>query len=114
LTRVYKILTRRAWAEAETSGAYIGSPLDLKDGFIHLSTAAQAGETAKLHFRGQSDLIIVGFDAETFGDVLKWEPSRGGRMFPHLFEPLPVNAMVSIDALPLDDAQVPIVPTLVP
>jgi uncharacterized protein (DUF952 family) len=114
LSRVYKILTRRAWEEAGVSGAYIGSPLDLKDGFIHLSTAAQAGETARLHFRGQSDLIIVGFDAEAFGDVLRWEPSRGGQLFPHLFEALPVKAAASIDALPLDARQVPIVPALVP
>ena len=114
MSRVYKILTHRAWEEAETSGAYIGSPLDLKDGFIHLSTAAQAGETARLHFRGQSDLIIVGFDADAFGDVLKWEPSRGGQLFPHLFEALPVKAAVSIDTLPLDAEQVPIVPALAP
>ena len=114
MSRVYKILTRRAWEEAAVSGAYIGSPLDLKDGFIHLSTAAQAGETARLNFRGQSDLIIVGFDVEAFGAVLRWEPSRGGQLFPHLFEALPVKAAVSIDALPLDARQVPIVPALVP
>lgn len=114
MTRVYKILTRRAWAEAQPSGAYIGSPLDLKDGFIHLSTAAQAAETARLHFRGQSDLIILGFDAATFGDQLKWEPSRGGQLFPHLFCALPVTAAVSTQDLPLDGDQIPIVPTLAP
>ena len=114
MSRVYKILTRRAWEEAEVSGAYIGSPLDVKDGFIHLSTAAQAGETARLHFRGQTDLIIVGFEAEAFGDALKWEPSRSGQMFPHLFEALPVKAAVSIDDLPLDADHTPVVPALVP
>ncbi len=114
MTHVYKILTRRAWEEAEVSGAYIGSPLDLKDGFIHLSTAAQAEETARLHFRGQADLIIVGFVADAFGETLRWEASRGGQLFPHLFKALPVKAAVSIDALPLDAGQSPIVPALAP
>ncbi len=114
MSRVYKILTRRAWREAEAAGAYIGSPLDLKDGFIHLSTAAQSAATARLHFRGQTDLIIVGFDAETFGDSLAWEPSRGGEMFPHLFAALPVKSAVSIDPAPLDPDGVPVVPALAP
>ncbi len=114
MIRVYKILTRRVWEEAMASGASIGSPLDLKDGFIHLSTAVQAGETARLHFRGQTDLILVGFDAEAFGDALKWEPSRGGQLFPHLFAALPVTAAVSIDPIPLDSSGVPIVPSSAP
>ena len=114
MIRVYKILTRRVWEEAMASGASIGSPLDLKDGFIHLSTAVQAGETARLHFRGQTDLILVGFDAEAFGDALKWEPSRGGQLFPHLFAALPVKSAVSIDPAPLDPDGGPVVPALAP
>jgi len=112
MSRVYKILSRRAWEEAEASGAYIGSPLDVEDGFIHLSTATQAAETARLHFCGQTDLIIVGFEVEDFGDALKWEPSRGGVLFPHLYAVLQPAAAVSIDVLPLDAHHVPITPAL--
>lgn len=114
MTLVYKIMTRRAWTDAEVSGAYIGSPLDLKDGFIHLSTAEQAHETARLHFRGQSDLIVVGFEAEGFGDGLKWEPSRGGELFPHLYQALPVKGALSIDEVGLDAEMTPILPDLKP
>lgn len=112
MNRVYKILPRAAWAEAERAGAFHGSPLDLKDGFIHLSTALQASETARLHFRGQQDLILVGFDAEGLGDALKWEPSRGGQLFPHLYAPLPAASAVSVDPLPLDAGGTPQVPPL--
>lgn len=114
MSRVYKILCRRAWTEAKTTGAYTGSPLDVNDGFIHLSTAAQAAETARLHFRGQADLIIAGFEAEAFGSALRWEPSRGGELFPHLYAALPIAAAVSIDDLPLDAANIPITPALAP
>jgi uncharacterized protein (DUF952 family) len=113
MSRVYKILSRRAWEEAEADGAYIGSPLDVQDGFIHLSTAAQTPETARLHFCGQRDLIVVGFDAEAFGDALKWEPSRGGSLFPHLYAALPTAGAVSIDPLPLDADSAPVTPRLV-
>ena len=114
MTRVYKILTRRAWDEAAIDGSFCGSPLDLKDGFIHLSTAAQAPETARLHFAGQTDLIIVGFDAEAFGGALKWEASRGGQLFPHLYRPLTVAEARTIDDLPLGDGHTPVVPALEP
>ncbi len=112
MSRVYKILTRAAWAEAEASGAFQGSPLDVKDGYIHLSTAAQAEETARLHFKGEGDLILAAFEAEAFGDKLKWEPSRGGQMFPHLYAPLPTASAVAIHGLPLDAEGVPIAPDL--
>lgn len=114
MSRVYKILTRRAWEEAQAAGAYIGSPLDVKDGFIHLSTAAQAAETARLHFCGQADLIVVGFDADALGEGLRWETSRGGALFPHLYEALPVEAALTVLDLPLGPDHIPIVPALAP
>lgn len=114
MSRVYKIVARRAWQAAEASGAFDGATIDMKDGYIHLSTAAQAAETARLHFHGQAGLILVGFDAEAFGPKLVWEPSRGGQMFPHLYGPLPTALSVSIDDLPLDSEGTPMVPALVP
>lgn len=109
---LYKILSDAEWRAAVARGAFEGSAVDLKDGFIHLSTALQASETARLHFRGQQDLILVGFDAEGLGDALKWEPSRGGQLFPHLYAPLPAASAVSVDPLPLDAGGTPQVPPL--
>ncbi len=88
MTRLYKILDRGAWEAAQKAGRLEGSPLDLKDGYIHLSTAAQAGETARLHFRGQGSLVLLTLDAEALGPELRFEPSRGGALFPHLYRPL--------------------------
>ncbi len=114
MTRIYKIISRAEWATAKTAGALIGSAKDLADGYIHLSTAAQASETARLHFQGQTDLVLLTCEAETFGEALKWEPSRGGQLFPHLFIPLPVSAVLSVDDLPLDAQGAPQVPALDP
>jgi uncharacterized protein (DUF952 family) len=97
MTRVYKILTRAEWAKAEADGAFEGSALDLKDGFIHLSDGAQAPQTLRLHFAGLADLVQVGFEAEALGAALKWEPSRGGELFPHLYGPLPTGLAVSVE-----------------
>jgi uncharacterized protein (DUF952 family) len=93
LTKVYKILPRAEWMAAKSAGVFEGSALDRKDGYIHLSTAAQAGETARLHFRGQADLVLLTLEAERFGDALKWEPSRGGQLFPHLYGTLDAAAV---------------------
>jgi uncharacterized protein (DUF952 family) len=105
MSRVYKILSRGEWEHAEGRGAFEGSALDLKDGFIHLSDEAQAGETLRLHFAGHADLLKVGFEANTLGPSLKWEPSRGGALFPHLYAPLPTSLAVSIEEVswPLSD-----------
>lgn len=81
---------------------FTGSPVDLADGYIHFSTAAQVRETAARHFAGQSDLLLVAVDAHTIAGALKWEPSRGGALFPHLYAPLPVTAAIWIKPLPLD------------
>jgi uncharacterized protein (DUF952 family) len=102
VSRVYKIIARSAWEEAQRHGRLEGSPLDLQDGYIHLSTAAQAGETARLHFKGQTDLVLVTLDAEALGPALRFEPSRGGALFPHLYRPLACAEALEIRPLPLN------------
>jgi len=98
---VYKILTRQQWAEVVASGQFNGAAIDLVDGFIHLSTARQLIETVRRHFRSQVDLVIVGIDTERLGDGLRWEPSRGGDLFPHLYGSLPVTAATALIDLPM-------------
>jgi len=93
VTTIYKICERAAWQEAERAGVYRGSDVDRRDGFIHFSTAAQVAETAAKHFAGQMDLMLVAADGDAFGAALKWEPSRGGNLFPHLYAALPVAAV---------------------
>ncbi|WP_131115013.1 DUF952 domain-containing protein [Lichenihabitans psoromatis] len=99
---IYKITPEVPWRAAEASGVYKGAPIDAADGFIHFSTAAQARETAAKHFAGQTDLLLVAVDAAALGDALKWEPSRGGALFPHLFASLPMTAVRWAEPLPLD------------
>ena len=84
MTHVYKILPRAEWIDAQDAGSLEGSAIDLRDGYIHLSTAGQAAETARLHFAGQDGLVLLKLSAETLGERLKWEPSRGGQLVPHL------------------------------
>ena len=96
MSRVYKILARSEWTAAEVAGAYLGSGLDRTDGFIHLSSEGQVAETLRLHFAGQADLVVVGFESEALGAALKWEPSRGGALFPHVYGPLPAVLAVSV------------------
>ncbi|MBM3531042.1 MAG: DUF952 domain-containing protein [Alphaproteobacteria bacterium] len=98
---IYKICPVSEWRVAEAAGAYRGSAVDLKDGFIHFSTAEQARETAAKHFAGLHDLVLVSVDADALGPALKWEPSRGGALFPHLYGDLPLTAVRSIAPLPL-------------
>lgn len=100
---IFKICTAAEWREAELAGAYRGSAVDVKDGFIHFSTAEQAHETAAKWFSGHRDLVLVTVDGEALGDKIKWEPSRGGALFPHLYAELPLTAVLRVDGLPLDD-----------
>ncbi len=100
MTLVYKIVPRDLWQTAEASGSFAGAPVDLADGYIHFSTADQTRETAAKHFRGQTDLLLVVVDGEALGAALRWEPSRGGALFPHLYAPLPLSAVRRIDAIP--------------
>jgi uncharacterized protein (DUF952 family) len=93
VTTIYKICTRRAWEEAEAAGRFAGSPADSRDGFIHFSSAAQLPGTAAKHFAGLSDLLLVAVDGAALGDALKWEPSRAGELFPHLYAALPLSAV---------------------
>ena len=101
MTVIYKIVSTDAWRAAESAGVFAGAPVDLADGFIHFSTAAQVAETAAKHFAGQMDLLLVAIDGATLGDALKWEPSRGGALFPHLYAPLDPRAAISVRPLPL-------------
>src|SRR5271168_5609596 len=98
---VYKIVATEEWAEAEAVGAFTGAAIDRADGFIHFSTAEQAAETAAKWFAGRGDLTLAAIDAEALGDDLCWEPSRGGALFPHLYGPLPMSAVVWSRPLPL-------------
>jgi uncharacterized protein (DUF952 family) len=91
---IYKICDRTGWEEAERSGVFGGAPVDVRDGFIHFSTAAQVHETAALHFAGGTDLMLIAVDAALLGDALKWEVSRGGALFPHLYGTLPSVAVL--------------------
>ena len=85
---VFKICPRPAWQDAKHEGTYTGSPDDQRDGFIHLSTAPQLAGTLRKHFGGQSNLVLIAFDPKDLGPALKWEPSRDGMLFPHLYGPL--------------------------
>lgn len=99
---IYKVLSRELWSAAEAAGQFEGAGIDLTDGYIHFSTAEQLVETVTKHFAGQMDLVLVAVDADALSDEsLKWEPSRGGALFPHLYEPLPVSVVSRVDDLPL-------------
>ena len=93
---IYKILPRALWDEAVTNGSFNGSPVDVADGFIHFSTAAKLHDTAVKHFHGMKDLLLVAVEADDLGEALKWEPSRGGDLFPHLYGTLPTRLAVSV------------------
>lgn len=109
---IYKICTVAEWREAERAGTFTGSAVDRKDGFIHFSTAVQAQETARRYFAGQQDLVLVAIDENKLGDALKWEPSRGGDLFPHLYGPMPAEAARDVIELALDAQGVPRIPPL--
>ncbi len=98
---VWKILSKPVWATARAEGLFRGAPVDLADGFIHFSTATQVRETALRHFSGLADLLLVGFEADALGAALRWEPSRGGALFPHLYAPLDPTLAVAVHDLPL-------------
>ena len=98
---IYKILSAAEWQAAERAGVFKGAGIDLADGYIHFSTANQAEETAAKHFAGQAGLVLVAVDAETLGAALKWEVSRGGQLFPHLYASLAVNDALWVKPLPV-------------
>ena len=102
MATIYKICAASEWHEAEHAGVYRGSAADLRDGFIHFSTAEQATETASKWFAGQRNLVLIAVDAGALGTRLKWEPSRGGALFPHLYGALELKAVLRVDPLSLD------------
>jgi uncharacterized protein (DUF952 family) len=98
-TTAYKILTGEQMAALERDGSFAGAPVDLADGYIHLSTAAQLTETVDKHFAGQSDLHIAAVDVDALGEKVRWEESRGGQLFPHLYGVLTLDAVVAYSPL---------------
>jgi len=94
--RIYKICSASAWREAERQGVYRGSADDIRDGFIHFSLPSQLAETARKHFFGQTGLFLIEVDADALGDALRWEPSRGDELFPHLYGELDLGAVTNV------------------
>ena len=95
----YKVLTALQMAEFEREGMFAGAPIDIADGYIHLSTADQLTETVTKHFAGQDDLHLVAVDLVVLGESVKWEASRGGQLFPHIYAALPLSAALAYGAL---------------
>jgi uncharacterized protein (DUF952 family) len=94
--KIYKICSASAWREAERQGTYRGSADDVRDGFIHFSTAAQVDGTARKHFHGQTALFLVEVEADALGEPLRWERSRNGELFPHLYGELDLGTVTSV------------------
>ncbi len=99
----YKVLTADQMATLERDGSFAGAPVDLADGYVHLSTATQLTETVDKHFAGQTDLHVAAVDLGSFGGSLKWEESRGGQLFPHLYGPLLLETVIAYGPLERDD-----------
>ena len=99
---IYKICPRSLWREAEAAGRFDGAPVDRADGFIHFSSREQVRETAARHFSGEHDLLLITVDPGPLGEKLRWEPSRGGALFPHFYGSLPFSAVRSVEPLPLN------------
>lgn len=98
-TTAYKVLTAEQMATLERDGRFDGAPVDLADGYIHLSTAAQLTETVERHFAGQDDLHVAAVDLAAYADRVRWEVARGGQLFPHLYEPLLLETVVAYGPL---------------
>jgi uncharacterized protein (DUF952 family) len=114
VTTIYKICEQASWSLARQTGLYRGSDADARDGFIHLSTAAQLAGTMVKHFARQRDLLLVAVDTDALGSALKWEPSRGGELFPHLYAPLPLAAVRWTRPLPEEIKGQRVLPELAP
>jgi uncharacterized protein (DUF952 family) len=109
---IFRIVSEVEWDAAQRRGAFEGSEHDRRDGFIHFSTAEQLAETAAKHYAGRSGLLILFVDEDTVAESLKWEPSRGGALFPHLYATLPVSAVRRVEKLPLGSNGAFVVPDL--
>jgi uncharacterized protein (DUF952 family) len=108
---IYRLLSQSAWQQAQVAGSFRGSEHDRRDGFIHFSTAQQVAETAARHYAGLADLLLLGVSVDALGRDLRWEPSRGGALFPHLYGALPLSAVTRIEPLELDAHGVHLLPS---
>ncbi|MEW5703192.1 MAG: DUF952 domain-containing protein [Pseudomonadota bacterium] len=99
---IFHACTRAAWVKAKAEGSYGGSADDRRDGFLHFSDLTQIAESTATHHAGEKDLVLLVVRVDAVGDALRWEPSRSGRLFPHLYASLPVAAVVEVLDLPLD------------
>jgi uncharacterized protein (DUF952 family) len=113
-TTIYKICDAALWRAAEAARAFRGAGIDERDGYIHFSSADQVEETAAKHFAGAADLVLVAVDAERLGPALKWEPSRGGALFPHLYGVLGLDQVLWVKPLPLGPDGGHVFPELAP
>jgi len=111
---LYRIVTEDEWRAAQSTGVFEGSEHDRRDGFIHFSTASQAAETAAKHYAGKSGLLLLRVDAAVLTAPLKWEASRGGQLFPHLYGTLPVGSVRRVEKLPLGPDGLFLFPNLEP
>jgi uncharacterized protein (DUF952 family) len=109
---IYKICDAALWRDAERVGYFAGAGIDLRDGYIHFSARDQVAETASKHFAGRRNLVLIAVEADALGAALKWEISRGGALFPHLYATLPMTAVRFVKPMPLDDAGQPALPDL--
>ena len=110
---IYKICPEALWREAEHGGVFRGTDNDLRDGFIHFSTASQLAETARKHFAGQDELLLIAVDSDSLGPSLAWEPSRGrSELFPHLYGELPLTAVERVAPLPLGEGGQHVIPDI--
>ena len=98
---IYKIFRGPEWADLTAKGATLGAPIDVADGYVHFSTAAQASETAAKHFAGEEGLVLLALDADALAPDIRWEPSRGGQLFPHLYRELRLTDVLWDAPLPL-------------
>ena len=111
---IYKICDAALWRDAEAAGTFRGAGIDMRDGYIHFSTAGQVKETAARHFAGVADLLLVAVDASSLGAALQWERARDGTLFPHLYGALPIARVLWVKSLPLAGDGRHIFPELVP
>tara|TARA_R110000787_G_scaffold95530_2_gene198573 strand:- start:206 stop:553 length:348 start_codon:yes stop_codon:yes gene_type:complete len=99
----FKLLTRDQWEQFRADGLFTGAPVDINDGYIHLSARDQVAETAAKHFAGQDDLMLLMIDLSALSDTVKWEPSRGGALFPHIYGTIPMSAVTTKAKIRLGD-----------
>lgn len=109
---IYKICPQSLWKEAEKTNSFTGAPIDIQGGYLHFSTAEQVKETASKHFAEQSDLLLIAIDADKLGPTLRYESSRGGDLFPHLYAPLALSAVLWVKPLPLGSDGLHVFPDL--